>query len=326
MGRRFGCWKVLVVLGVVGLVPNFCHLVHLGGAPGRVAPVVAASVPVCLEVWVRLRSYRGCPVLAAGGGYRLGIYCFPRGCPGQALRSNGALVIAGPFLGHAYISDRPVPLGRWVHLAGLAGGSGAGPADTAPALAPAATTSAAAPAATASAATPATTASAAAPAYTAPAPPSAAAPPRRWAGVAIDGVDATAGRFAGWTDPLPLGDDPWQAGCAGGPGSPDGQIGARRWSRGWLSLAQLAAGRGTPRRLAPLAALPDAGASRSPGANGGAGAITPRGWAILASGLLLAAAMAAAGLALRRAGGRRAGEALSLASTIAGAARSRTDE
>src|SRR5258708_31322593 len=89
--------------------------------------------------------------------------------------------------------------------------------------------------------------------------------------------------------------------CAGTPGPPDGDRGAWRWSRSWRSLSQVAAGRGTPRHLEPLApsALvhPDAlRTARAPGT----GAITPRAWTILVSGFLLALAMVGIGLALRR--------------------------
>src|ERR1700726_3159172 len=122
MRGRVGCWSLVAVTGLAGLFPNLCYLAHAPGKPvRRWAPPPA---PVCLEAWVRLRSYRGCPVLAAGNGYRLGIYCFPGGCSGPAGSSNGALVLAGPFPGRAYISERPVPLGRWVHLAGIDGGPG----------------------------------------------------------------------------------------------------------------------------------------------------------------------------------------------------------
>jgi hypothetical protein len=129
MRGRLGCWSMVAIVGLAGLFPNFCHLARSPGKPA--APRQARRPPVCLEAWVRLRSYRGCPVLAAAGGYRLGIYCFPAGCTGAAGRSNGALVFAGPFPGRAYVSERPVPLGAWVHLAGLEGSSPpAGPAAT----------------------------------------------------------------------------------------------------------------------------------------------------------------------------------------------------
>src|SRR5260370_36805007 len=122
MRGRVGCWSLAAVAGLAGLFPNLCYLAR---PPGKPVPArVPRQAPVCLEAWVRLRSYRGCPVLAAGNGYRLGIYCFPGGCSGPAGSSNGALVLAGPFPGRAYISERPVPLGRWVHLTGLEGGSG----------------------------------------------------------------------------------------------------------------------------------------------------------------------------------------------------------
>jgi len=262
-------------MGLAGSLPNLCYLAHPLGKPARRQPPPAA--PVCLEAWVRLRSYRGCPVLAAGNGYRLGIYCFPGGCTGPAGSSNGALVFAGPFPGRAYISERPVPLGRWVHLAGLAGSSS-------PAL-----------------------------------PPSLAAVS---AVVAMDGADVTAGRLSSWADPVALGYDPWEerllgaraataaraiyarsraAHCAGTPLPPDGERGAWRWSRAWRSLSQVAAARGTPAHLAPLApsslARPDALRTvRAPGTGG----ITPRGWAILGTGFLLALAMVGMGILLRR--------------------------
>jgi hypothetical protein len=227
-------------------------------------------------------------VLAAGNGYRLGIFCFPGGCTGPEGSSNGALVFAGPFPGRAYISERPVPLGRWVHLAGLEGGS---------------------------------------------APPLPPSLPAISAAVAMDGADVTAGRLSSWSDPMALGYDPWEArllgaraataalaamssmrsmssmssraaGCAGTPRPPDGERGAWRWSRAWRDVPQVAAGRGTPRRLEPLApsTMTRPEALRMPASSGPAG-ITPRGWKILGSGLVLALAMAGAGLALRRRNG-----------------------
>ena len=94
------------------------------------------------------------------------------------------------------------------------------------------------------------------------------------------------------------------ADCAGFPGPPDGERGAWRWSRAWRSLSQVAAGRGSPRRLEPLApsTLTRQEALRMPGSSGHGG-ITPRGWKILGSGLVLALGMAGAGLALRRRNG-----------------------
>jgi hypothetical protein len=123
--------------------------------------------------------------------------------------------------------------------------------------------------------------------------------------VAIDGSDVTAGRLFGQGDPLPLGYDPWARlpAARGLPGPPDGEIGAWRLSRGWRSLREVAAGRGTPWRLAPMA--PPA-ALRAAGARHPPGGITRRGWAILVSGFLLALAMVGAGLALRS---QAAGEA-----------------
>jgi hypothetical protein len=298
MRGRVGCWSLVAVTGLAGLFPNLCYLAH---APGkRVRRRAPPPAPVCLEAWVRLRSYRGCPVLAAANGYRLGIYCFPSGCSGPAGSSNGALVLAGPFPGRAYISERPVPLGRWVHLAGLDGGPG----------------------------------------WPLPAMPTS---------VAIDGIDVTAGRMAGGAaGPLALGYDPWEArlqaaraamaargapaagaaqapgtarhqraaDCAGLPGPPDGERGAWRWSRAWRSLSQVAAARGSPRRLGPLApsASTRPAALRMPG-SAGPGGVTPRGWRILASGLLLALAMVGAGMALRRRAGEAARDAKPLART-----------
>jgi hypothetical protein len=306
MRGSVGCWSLVAVTGLAGLFPNLCYLAHAPGKPVR--PRALPPAPVCLEAWVRLRSYRGCPVLAAGNGYRLGIYCFPGGCSGPAGSSNGALVLAGPFPGRAYISERPVPLGRWVHVAGLDGAPG-GPL---PAMTPGTSVI-----------------------------------------VAIDGVDATAGRMSGGAaDPLALGYDPWEArlqaaraataaraamaainaraataaqapaavrhrraaDCAGVAGPPDGERGAWRWSRAWRSLPQVAAGRGSPRCLEPLApsASTPPAALRMPG-SAGAGGITARGWRILASGLLLALAMAGAGMALRRRDGGAARDADPLA-------------
>jgi len=285
-------------MGLAGFLPNLCYLAHPLGKPVRRQPPPPA--PVCLEAWVRLRSYRGCPVLAASNGYRLGIYCFPGGCPGAAGSSNGALVFAGPFPGRAYISERPVPLGRWVHLAGLDAGPGW------PASAMSAIQSI----------------------------------------VAIDGIDVTAGRMAGRAaGPLALGYDPWEARmqsakaaraaraamaprasgysmlrldslCAGIPGPPDGERGAWRWSRAWRDLSQVAAGRGSPWHVLPLApsALTRPEALRMPGSSD-PGGITPRGWRILASGVLLALAMVGAGIALRRLDGGEAPHAGPLART-----------
>jgi hypothetical protein len=308
MRGRVGCWSLVAVTGLAGLFPNLCYLAHAPGKPVRRRAL--PPPPVCLEAWVRLRSYRGCPVLAAGNGYRLGIYCFPGGCSGPAGSSNGALVLAGPFTGRAYISERPVPLGRWVHLAGLEGSAGWPP----PAMPPISAT----PAISAKWATSATSAI-----------------------IAIDGIDATAGRMSGAAvDPLALGYDPWEArlqaawaalapgtvtrqraaDCAGTPGPLDGERGAWRWSRAWRSLSQVAAARGTPRRLGPLtpSASTRPAALRMPG-GAGPGGITPRGWRILASGLLLALAMAGAGMALRRRDGGAARDADRLASGTPGA-------
>ena len=319
MRGSVGCWSLVAVTGLAGLFPNLCYLAHAPGTPVR--PRALPPPPVCLEAWVRLRSYRGCPVLAAGNGYRLGIYCFPGGCSGPAGSSNGALVLAGPFPGQAYISERPVPLGRWVHLAGLEGSAGWPPPATAPISA-----------------TPATAAT-----WETSATSATSATWARSAIVAIDGIDVTAGRMSGGAaDPLALGYDPWEArlqaaraataarsamaampaidssaataaqapatvghrraaDCAGLPGPPDGERGAWRWSRAWRSLSQVAAARGTPRRLELLAPSASArpAALRMPG-NAGPGGVTARGWRILASGLLLALAMAGAGMALRR--------------------------
>jgi hypothetical protein len=173
------------------------------------------------------------------------------------------------------------------------------------------------------------------------------------AAVAIDGIEVTAGRMSGGTaSPLALGYDPWEArlqaaraataaraamaargapaakaapapgtarrrqpaDCAGLPGLPDGERGAWRWSRAWRSLSQVAAARGSPRRLEPLApsASTRPAALRMP-ASSGPGGVTPRGWRILASGLLLALAMFGAGMALRRRYGGAARDAGPLA-------------
>lgn len=268
---RLGCWSVAVVTGLAALFPTFYAQIH--PAARRAPPLAPRQPAVCLEAWVRLRSYRGCPVLAAAAGYRLGIYCSPAGW------SNGALVFAGPFAGRAYVSEAPVPLGRWVHLAALRGGPvmpGGGPAV-----------------------------------------------PGARVLLAIDGSDVTAGRLFAQGDPLPLGYDPWRdlsaaavgAGegkdrCRRGlragrglPGPADGETGAWRLSRGWRPLAEVAAGRGTPLRLA---ALPPP-QKRQPAADlRSSGGITRRGWGIVGAGSLVAAAMVGAGVALRRRGGDRA--------------------
>jgi len=298
MRGRVGCWSLVAVTGLAGLFPNLCYLAR---PPGKPVPHRAPlQAPVCLEAWVRLRSYRGCPVLAAGNGYRLGIYCFPGGCSGPAGSSNGALVFAGPFPGRAYVSQRPVPLGRWVHLAGFEGASSPPLPPSLPAISAAVAMDGADVTAgrfsswtdpmalgydpwearllDAGAATAATAATAAMSARSAPAARAAKA------------VEApgTIGRRR-----VPE--------CAGTPLPLDGEMGAWRWSRSWRSLAQVAAGRGTPRHLEPLAPAalvrPDAlRTARAPGTGG----ITPRGWTILASGFLLALAMVGIGLALRR--------------------------
>jgi Concanavalin A-like lectin/glucanases superfamily len=78
-----------------------------------------AGRAVTVEAWVRLRSFRGCPVLVERGGYRLGVLCDATG------GSAGWLAFAGPFAGHAYVSEEAVPLKRWVHLAGTWDGRGA---------------------------------------------------------------------------------------------------------------------------------------------------------------------------------------------------------
>jgi hypothetical protein len=250
--------------------------------------------PACLEAWVRLRDDRGCPVLAAAAGYRLGLLCTADGW------TNGAAVFTGPFPGRAYVSDRPVPQGRWVHLAGLDLGGTAGemepPSPGSPAAAPAATPTpecrrrqvprsemcldplpAAAPATPSAAAIP-------------PADGPLAPPPRPASRliIAIDGVDVTLGRGATPLGPLPLGYDPWQMhhaaatrGAAGGvpttscigcerlaashgpPAAPPGfDLGAWRFSRG-RSLAEVAAARGTPARLGEPRRL-DAGPTSGP--------------------------------------------------------------
>jgi hypothetical protein len=281
---RLGCWSVAAVTGLAALFPTFYAWIHHPAAR-RAPPRAPRQAAVCLEAWVRLRSYRGCPVLAAAAGYRLGIYCSPAGW------SNGALVFAGPFAGRAYLSEVPVPLGRWVHLAALE--RGYAPAEAAPVRQ-------AAPVPQVAPVTPAVTGARVL--------------------LAIDGFDVTAGRLFAQGDPLPLGYDPWRdlsgaavSGAAGrdrrrrglraGRGLPapaDGEIGAWRLSRGWRTLAQVAAGRGTPRRLA---ALPPSPMSLPAEALRPSGGITRRGWRILAAGLLLAAAMVGAGVALRRRGG-----------------------
>ena len=110
------------------------------------------------------------------------------------------------------------------------------------------------------------------------------------------------------------------ADCAGFPGPPDGERGAWRWSRAWRSLSQVAAARATRWHLSPLAPLapsslerPDAPLRtvRGPGTGG----ITPRGWAILGSGFLLALAMVGMGMALLRRGPAEAPHAGPLART-----------
>ena len=244
MGGRVGCWRVMAVTGLVGLLPTFLSLLRPGGRP---APGLAARPPVCLEAWVRLRSYRGCPVLAAAAGYRLEIHCR---WGGQLERSDGALVFAGPFSGRAFVSSRPVPLGRWVHVAGL---------------------------------------------VPMPAAPSGAPSPALPAAIAFDGREVTAGRLTADADPLPLGYDPWEARPSWVTAErPDGEIGAWRLSRGWRGLAQVAAARGAPSRLAPLLAPPE-----EPAADGAGRTVTARGWKVIAAVLLSALAMAGAGMALR---------------------------
>jgi hypothetical protein len=294
---RLGCWSVVAVTGLAALFPTF--YAHTRSAVRPAPPRTPRQLPVCLEAWVRLRSYRGCPVLAAAAGYRLGIYCSPAGW------SNGALVFAGPFAGRAYLSEEPVPLGRWVHLAALR--SGVAPEEPAAGTQSAATTAA-------------TATSASLVPQVAPVPHIAPAMPAARVLLAIDGSDVTAGRLFAQGDPLPLGYDPWRdlstaavAAAAGKgrgrrglragrglPGPADGEIGAWRLSRGWRNLSQVTSGRGTPLRLA---ALPPALMRQPAAALRPSGGITRRGWEVVASGLMLAAAMVAVGVALRRRGG-----------------------
>ena len=282
---RLGCWSVAAVTGLAALFPTF--FAHIHSAARRAPPPAPRQAAVCLEAWVRLRSYRGCPVLAAAAGYRLGIYCSPAGW------SNGALVFAGPFAGRAYLSEEPVPLGRWVHLAALERSSAPGEPEAAP-------VHQAAPVPQVAPVTPAVTGARVL--------------------LAIDGSDVTAGRLFAQGDPLPLGYDPWRdlsgAAAASGAGKDrhrrrqragrglmgpaDGEIGAWRLSREWRALAQVAAGRGTPRRLAALPPSPRRQAPPAPRSSGG---ITRRGWRIVGAGLSLTAAMIAAGVALRRRSG-----------------------
>jgi hypothetical protein len=272
MRRGIGCWSVVVVTGLAAAFPTLCFRAHPSSR--TVPPPVPRPPPACLEAWVRLRSYRGCPVLAAVGGYRLGLFCVAAG------RSNGALVFAGPFPGRAYVSERPVPLGTWVHVAGIEASSWwrAAP-DSAPIP-----------------------------------PPSAAI---AFDGVDVTagrlfgqsaplplGYDPWADRSAApGAAPAPgdHGRPPHGPAGRGKAASlpPDGETGAWRLSRGERSLPQIAAARGTPWRLAalpPPAAAPGALSARRPAAGRG---ISRRGWAILAAGLLLALAMVWAGLALR---------------------------
>ena len=276
---RLGCWSVAAVTGLAALFPTFYAWIHHPAAR-RAPPRAPRQAAVCLEAWVRLRSYRGCPVLAAAAGYRLGIYCSPAGW------SNGALVFAGPFAGRAYLSEEPVPLGRWVHLAALERSSATGEAG-------------AVPVPQAAPVTPAVTGDRVL--------------------LAIDGSDVTAGRLFAQGDPLPLGYDPWRdlsgAAVASGAGKDrhrrgqragrglmgpaDGEIGAWRLSRGWRPLAEVAAGRGTPLRLAALPPPPMRLPAQALRPSGG---ITRRGWRIVASGLLVTAVMVGAGVALRRRG------------------------
>jgi hypothetical protein len=135
---------VLLVVGLALTLPTFCRWCsgrRPDGSPvaavwgagtagasaprtfGRAGPTRAPrvegaaglvrEVPVCLEAWVYLRSYGGGPLLVAVQGYRLEIFRRAGGW------SNGHLVFAGPLEGRAWISDRPLPLGRWVHVAGV---------------------------------------------------------------------------------------------------------------------------------------------------------------------------------------------------------------
>jgi hypothetical protein len=258
--------------------------------PGGRAPDGARSA-VCLERWVLLHSFGGCPVLASAEGYRLGLLC------GPGSRSRGLVVFAGPFPGRAYVSDRPVPLGRWVHLAALVGTLGGGSRRAmlpSPAVVSATTLT---------------------PGATVPTVPIVAtvATVAIVAIVSIDGVDVTAGRVLAGALPFPLGRDPWrraplafrQPVPAAGPGldaplsAVDGRLGAWRLTHHWRTLAQVAAARGTPWRLGDLPANPVSAESapyrRSPERP------TVRGWLIIAGSLLLAGSMTAAGVALRTA-------------------------
>lgn len=247
-----GCRGLALVMGLSLVLPFLVDHCPGAGARPRAPRSPAARTPLCLEVWVLLRSHRGSPVLAAAGGYRLGIACAPGA-------SCGLLALAGAFPGHAIVSDRPVPLGRWVHLAAMAGmEDGDGPTGIAN---------------------------------------EPAAPVPAW--LAIDGQDVTAGRFLACMPPLPLGRDPWPTatspdttGARAAPGL-DGLLGARRCSRRWRTLAEVAAARGNPWRLGALP--PPAPLAPNLRHFGG---LTPRGWVIVVVGVFAAAAMLTAGLRL----------------------------
>ncbi len=237
---RLGCWSVAAVTGLAALFPTFYAWIHHPAAR-RAPPRAPRQAAVCLEAWVRLRSYRGCPVLAAAAGYRLGIYCSPAGW------SNGALVFAGPFAGRAYLSEEPVPLGRWVHLAALERSSATGEAG-------------AVPVPQAAPVTPAVTGDRVL--------------------LAIDGSDVTAGRLFAQGDPLPLGYDPWRdlsGGAVAGAAGKDRRRRGLRAGRGLPAPAdgEIGAWRHHPARLEDrrLGLAGDRGDGW-----GGRGAAPPRQW------------------------------------------------
>ncbi len=303
---RLGCRGVVLAMGLVLVLPFFVD--HCFGRTGRLSSRLAsepratgpgggapvrpvARPPVCLEAWVFLRGYGGCPVLIDAGGYRLGLFC---GAAGRGERRRGLLAFAGPFAGQAYLSQLPVPLGRWVHVAGM------DPPDP-----------------WASAAVSSFSPSSPRVAFDGvdvtagrPLAGAAAFPLGRdpWSGAAAGAATSAARRAAAARGVVAdgamaaRGDRLWAR--------LDGRLGAWRLSRSWRSLAEVAAARGTPWRFGALpppgagvngpAGVDWPGRAAEPGSSGPRpGRLTLRGWLIVAVSLLLAGGMLAIGFSLR---------------------------
>jgi hypothetical protein len=303
---RLGCRGVVLTMGLALVLPFFVD--HCPGRTGRLssrlasepratgpgggAPVrPAARLPACLEAWVFLRGYGGCPVLVGAGGYRLGLFC---GAAGLGERRRGLLAFAGPFAGQAYLSQLPVPLGRWVHLAGMEPGdpwAGAAASSFSPSSPLVAFDG--------------VDVTAGRPLAGAAAFPLGRDP---WSGVGADVATIAARRPPAARGVVADG------GMAARGETPrarlDGRLGAWRLSRRWRSVAEVAAARGTPWRFGALRppgpgvngpeGVDRPGREAEPGKSGPRlGGLTLRGWLIVAVSLLLAGGMLAIGLSLR---------------------------